>query len=196
MAAGAVSTIPGFNQFGIKDGVYYIYSYNGGNQTAIIITPIADKPTKYLVKAWFTVGSLTTAALSGSYGLMNLTANSDTKTFEFAVAGVALGYCGAQLKSDGVDIYAETSIDMGGCGAKENVCAKAIDITDSTRCSDAVKTFDLTPLGRVAGTGMNTFAASKYPAVPTLTFDGSVTDAIHFGPTVATTGLGSLDVSK
>ncbi|RZA20745.1 MAG: hypothetical protein EOP10_17640 [Proteobacteria bacterium] len=197
LEVGNVATVGGFTQFGVKDGTIYIYSSNAGNQSAVIISPIADKPTKYTVKAWFTVGASNAIWDSGSYGLMNLSANSDLKTFEFTVAGLGLGYCGAQLKSDNSDIFAQTSIDMGmTCNAVESVCAKGADISDSTTCSDAIKAFDLKSIGRVATQGnLQSFGASQYPLVPNLTFNGSSTDALRFGPTVPTSGVGNIGLA-
>jgi hypothetical protein len=170
-----------FIQFGTKDKTIYISRSAPEGQSAFIITPVDDKPTKYTLRAWFTVGLSNTPWDSGSYGVMNLTANSDTKTFEFTVAGIGLGYCGAQLKSDGNDIYAETSVDMGtSCTAIESACAKATDISDSNTCSDDLKAFSLMPIGRIATQGSTqAFGASQYPAAPNLTFDGSRTDLLH-----------------
>ncbi|MBC7658102.1 MAG: hypothetical protein H7249_00185 [Chitinophagaceae bacterium] len=195
LAAGAVSPVAGFNQYGVKDGVTYIYSNNAGNQFAAIVAPITGTTDKYTVKAWFTVPPSGAQWDSGSYGLMNLSANSDTKTFEFTAAGLGLGYCGAQLKSDATHIYASTSSDMNtSCSAQANVCVNAADITGATDCSDAVKAFDLTPIGRLSSTGMTSVhAASLYPATPNVMFDGTAADATHFGPLTFTTGVGSMD---
>lgn len=194
LAAGAVSTTAGLQQYGIKDGVIYLYSYAANGESAAIVTPLAGSEGKYTVKAWFSLSTGTGATWDvGSYGLMNLYANSETKAFEFTVGGIALGYCGAQLKSDGTDIFASTSIDMGStCNAVEDVCASAANLGDSTSCSAAIKIFDLFPIGRRSATGSNVSGTSKYPLLPNLDFDGTATDDIHFGPTTPIAGLGSL----
>jgi hypothetical protein len=159
----------------------------------------------YTVEAWLSVGTLNQATSCGgnaywdgcSYGVIHLRANPVAHSFEMTVAGVGFGYCGAQLASDGADIYAAGSSDQGStCGAVDTVCLDAADASSPGTCGAALSTFALGGLGRKAVTGTNgAWAASAYPADAAgsgnLLLDGSSGDAAHFGPSAPTPGVGS-----
>ena len=124
---------------------------------------------------------------------MAVSADAGAGTLDFVAAGTGLGYCGAQLRSDGTSIYATGSVDSGAtCGAVDTLCVLASDAATATTCSGAVTAFALGAFGRKAATGAHESAASLYPAAPNVTLDGTATDAVHFGPTVPTPGVGAL----
>jgi hypothetical protein len=201
---GQYSGDPGFVQFGTKDGVNYIYSAEGAEWQALIVTPISGSNGKYSVTGYIGLGYSNTAGCSStwdgcSYGGMEISANSATQTFELAVAGMGFGYCGAQLSSDGTHIYATGSVDMGtSCLGVGTLCVEAGDGQTSATCTAAEQTFALTPIGRqsTASTAplvSGNWGASAYPASgANLLFDGSSADDIHFGPTSPTSGVGSI----
>ena len=226
---------PGLTQFGVNDGKAYLYDASGTAWTAAIITPLSapDASTQqYAVEAWLTVGAENATSTCGSvtgfgaawdtcsYGVIHLKANEMTGTVELAIAGIGFGYCGAQLISDGTNIFAAGSEDMGSvCTDLATTCLSAADATTAATCTETEEMFALAPLGRTAGTRsdaaahapstggtvMPTWGASNYPSTtptpavlpagtPSVVLDGTTTDALHgsFGPTTATTGLGAL----
>lgn len=198
---------PGFVQFGIQSGVNYIYAAKGAEWIAAVVAPIAGVTGKYIVQAWLGLGYGNTSGCSTtwdgcSYGAMELSANTNTNTFEFAVAGMGFGYCGAQLKSDGSNIYTLASADMGTtCSALQSLCVSAGDATTPSTCAAPLTTFTLTPIGRqtvpsTAPVVNGNWAVSQYPAAaPYLLFNGTSSDSIHFGPTGPTSGAGNLMAS-
>jgi hypothetical protein len=205
---------PGFVQFGQKDGVTYYYSAVGAGWTAATLTPTGDGGADQLVRAWSSVGVLNAATCGDktafddcSYGVIQLVADPSAHGFEMAVAGVGFGYCGAQLRSDGVSVYQIGSADMAStCGDPVTVCVSASDATTPATCEGAVATFALTPLGRTSSVGPHAggpgvdagpdaaWAASAYPggAGDSVKLDGASDDAVHFGPTSPSPGVGKM----
>jgi len=163
-----------FVQWGVSDGVTYLYVYVGGNAFAATVMP-EEIPGELLIDAWLTVGSEGPDWDSGSYGVIQLQANSRTVELELAVAGLGFGYCGAQLRSDGTTVYAAGSVDMGAtCNAVDTLCVAASDVTTPGTCGAALTTFALPALDRTD-----------------LTLDGTASDDLHFGPTEPTSGAGT-----
>ena len=202
-AAGpTIADDPKMVQWGIKDGITYLYYAIGAERIGVIATPVDGSTTDYKIHAWIGLGypAGTAAWDAGSYGVMELNADSAAKTFDFGVAGLGFGYCGAQLQSDGTNIYAMGSVDQGvTCLTAASLCVLASDATTAGTCGTALKTFGLPPLGRAAvkaseGNKLSTsFGASAYPATGTLvTLNGTGTDAIYFGPLTPTPGTGTL----
>jgi hypothetical protein len=165
----------------------------------------------YAVHAWIGVGENNGAGGCGtswddcSYGTIELRANPVTASFEMTVAGVGFGYCGAQLVSDGTNVFFTGSTDMGStCNATDTLCAAANAGTPSATCTPAEESFSLTPMGRTASSGPATvatpgdsgvqdFAASAYPGgdKDTIVLDGTSSDSVHVGAfTTPTSGLG------
>ncbi len=221
------SPTPGFTQFGTHNGSIYVYMTQGSGgpeQVAAIVTPIAGTANAdggaplYAVQAWVGIGysnaGLSAACPAGgivafddcSYGVIAITANEATSSFELAAAGLGFGVCGAQLKSDGTNIYAVGSNDMGTCGAAQTVCASAADLTTPGTCSGSLTSLAITPLGREQTTGPNAagpgnppnpsafYSASAYPgdAADTILLNGTTSDSLHFGPLAPTPGVGLL----
>jgi hypothetical protein len=169
--------------------------------------------TSYRVHAWSGVGYLNADGCGNkgafddcSYGVIELVADASSGTFEMAVAGIGFGYCGAQLKSNGTLVYGVGSTDMGQtCNDQGTFCVQASDVMTPADCSgDGVSTFALTPLGRresmgsglahtTAPDGGVAWGASKYPGADAnqVVLDGTNTDALHFGPSTPTAGVGS-----
>jgi hypothetical protein len=129
-----------------------------------------------------------------SYGAIELTADESTRAFEMVVAGTGLGYCGAQLKSDGTSVYFAGSSDMGAtCNAAESTCGAASDVTMPGTCSASTTSFALPSLGRQAIPTCN-IGASQYPASGnTVDVSGNAMDTIQkFQTTAPAPGVGSI----
>lgn len=190
---------PAFIQWGqTSDGNFYLWSAFAAGWTAAIATPITGT-TNHTVQIWTTVGQGNSTCGAGtwdgcSYTVMQITANQSTKSFEMTVAGSGVGYCGAQIASDGTNVYGKGSSDMGTtCNTTSDICVTAADVTATATCTTAQKTFALTPLGRKSGTGTSqSFGASDYPGGTgnTITLNGTSSDSLYFGPTTPTSGVG------
>ena len=201
---------PGLLQFGRKDGITYLYQAIGQGEVAAIVTPVvADGGSAgdARVEAWISVGTLNAATSCGghsnwdgcSYGVIHLWADSATQSFEMTVAGIGFGYCGAQLRSDGTNVYAAGSTDMGTtCNATDTLCVAASDVMTPGLCAaSAVSAFTLPGLGRRSDAGTTqTWAASEYPAaaagIGNVLLNGTSADALYFGPTAPTMGAANL----
>jgi hypothetical protein len=182
----------GFVQFGQMNGSTYLYSVAGAGPVAVQVTPIGDGG--YEVHAWMSIADGKTTG--GSYGVIELLADSSAHSFELAVAGRGFGYCGAQLKSDGTSVYEIGSSDMGTtCNEPATACVSASDVLAPGTCGLVVEKFVLGALGRVASAGATgPLAASGYPGEPLngILLDGSATDSTTFGPTAPTAGVAAL----
>jgi hypothetical protein len=194
---------PAFIQFGVQNGVTYIYAANGAEWEAAILTPISGSTGQYSVQAWIGLGYANVPGCSStwdgcSYAAMELLANQGTHTFELAVAGIGIGYCGAQLKSDGTNIWAQGSSDMGTvCQMTDTLCVLASDATTAGTCAPPLTSFALNPMGResapsTASMVVGSWGPSNYPSTPNVLFNGTATDAIHFGPASPTLGVGNI----
>jgi hypothetical protein len=199
--SGATATDPKLLQWGKKGDVFYLYEAVGAERVVAIATPITGT-TNYRVQAWIAVGFTNSTCAEGqwdtcSYGVIQVDADSDAATFEMTVAGMGFGYCGAQLKSDGTNVYATGSTDMGStCNAVDTLCVTAANVSTTGTCGSSLTTFALTPMGRKLASGsgagvaaVTTWAASLYPASANVTLDGTSTDDLHFGITTPTTGV-------
>lgn len=169
-----------FNQYGFKDGSNYVYAIDQGDQIAAILTPAENRPRDYQLKAIYSIGGKNSPSWSsGPYGLAELQIESFSKRFEFTAAGVGLGYCSVQMKSNGEQIFASYSLEDGeSCGEHTEVCAKLSEAA-SAICPDDLRRFDL-PL------------FSREPGIATVTFDGTLRDSTNFGPVLPSSGLGGL----
>ena len=209
-----------FVQWGTQDGVFYIYSAIGAEHLAAVATPLqvatgaansgtAIDPNQYSIQLWFGVGYDNAAGCGSSstwdgcsYGVAEVLANPNTVSFEMSVAGVGFGYCGAQYKSDGVNLYGAGSSDMGStCNTTDTLCVSASDGTTPATCSAAQRAFTLPGLGRQQAVAspatVNTsgvWAASAYPggSANTVVLNGTSTDSLALGPTRPTSGVGAL----
>lgn len=176
-------------------------------------TPPADggTPAAYTVHAWSGIGFTNATScgdMSGfddcSYGVIELSADPGSQTFEMSVAGIGFGYCGAQIKSNGSVVYGAGSIDMGTtCDAIGTLCIEASDLSTAGTCDASVMSFALPALGRVTSMGPNAagpgnprdagavWAASAYPggSGDTIVLDGTNTDSLRFGPTAPSAGV-------
>lgn len=98
-----------------------------------------------------------------------------------AVAGTGFGYCGAQLKTDGENLFIKGSPGGGyngtawSCSSADTACQSAANLAQAGSCSSVDHTtFELTSFGTTN---------SNYGSA--ITLDGSSTDAVHFGPDVS-----------
>ncbi len=221
----------GFITYGTDGTKVYIYSFGLVESAAAIITPLDSNsnPLKvsalasasyYNIEAWLTVGYNNTPWDSGSHGVVHLlasntpasTATSTTSPkFELTAAGVGFGYCGIQLKSDGTNVYANGSTDMGQtCAALDTLCVSAANFTTAGTCTGSmsyniatstnpatstVTQFNLIPYGREGGAYESpsqtntynqgyTFGASTYPGGTT-----------YSNNVIGTAGLGTCSTS-
>ncbi|MDP9148908.1 MAG: hypothetical protein M3O36_03055 [Myxococcota bacterium] len=192
------TTRPAFFQFGQKDGITYLYEAIGAESIGARVAPVAGAPGQYTVDAWMAVGYENATGCGNrtgfddcSYGVMALKADSTRLTFELSVAGIGFGYCGAQLKSDGMTVYLKGSADMGTvCTESASLCVAASDVTTTAMC--ASNSFALRALGRAATSGPNgTWASSKYPGAGSdgVVLDGTSSDSLGFGPSAPTPGV-------
>jgi len=172
----------------------------------IAVSPIASS---YQVEIWISLGfeqRVNSTWDSGSYGVMHMVANSVTKAFELTVAGGGFGYCGAQLRSDGTNVYVTGSADMGTtCNATSSLCVLASDGTTTGTCGSTTTNFQLTALGRLGGATESpssanneqsglTYGTSMYPGgtANIITLNGTSSDSLEMGPATPTTGVGQL----
>ncbi len=185
-----------FIQFGVNAGVVYLYESIGAGAIGARLTPPANGSGAYAVEAWMGVGYENASGCGKgngfddcSYGMMALEADAQRAHLELAVAGIGFGYCGAQLVSDGTTIYVQGSVDMGVmCGPNAGACVSASDVTATATC--ATTSFDLPAIGRAATSGPNgTWGASENGA-DGVVLNGTATDALGFGPSAPTPGVG------
>lgn len=191
----ATATDPQFFMWGKDDaGKIYLWVAIGDGWIAAIVTASARRgttsaATTYQIHAWYSVGVVNGFG-AGSYGVAEIFADTANNVFEMSTAGKAMGYCGAQLRSDGTNVYATGSAEGAGvtCDATDETCVDATDLTTAATCTTAQKTFTLPALGRDNSNGLD---PSTYPASSNVTLDGTSTDSVHFGdgPTTPPAGV-------
>jgi hypothetical protein len=168
-----------------------VHLYDRGPETAVaaIVEVNATTGNATRVEVWYSVGL---SNLNGSHAVVHIVADPVTRAFEMAAAGAGIGFCGAQLLSDGTVIRLTGSDDRGTtCAEASSVCVQANSLTNTTACTDAA--FTLTPLGRLAYADANgtTQGASAYPGGSAnsvlLRADGA--DDTLFGPSAIPEGL-------
>jgi hypothetical protein len=198
-----------FLAWGQQGGTTFLYIAEGAMHIAARLTPQTgggDGGTPvYAVDAWIGVGYNNAGECgdklgfdSCSYGAIELHADAATRAFELAVAGVGFGYCGAQLQSDGSQIYALGSLDMGStCVEPRSACVDATSLSELPACSDT--RFQSTALGRTMTQGSRqSFGPSLYPGGSDnqIRLDGSATDSLSFGPSAPPAGVGAFTLDK
>lgn len=172
--------------FGKKDGVWYLYQNGGQARSFASVREVTGQTGKYIVEAYVSVGQGNAADSTScgsswygcSYGVIHLKANSSDSTFEMTVAGSGMGFCGAQLRSDGTNLYVNGSTGSytgaWSCAAAANNCVLAANTSSAGSCATA-DDFTLESLGI---NGQSTFGDG-------VTADGSDTDHVHFGTSIA-----------
>jgi hypothetical protein len=196
--------------WGQKDGNTYLYVHGDVGGVAAIAKAAGPAPADggvqhYSAEIWASIGANNASQFGkwcgGSYGVMHIQGNSATSSFEMAVAGLNLGFCGAQIRSDGMNVYGEGSVDGPTCGGRGTVCFSAANLTKGGVCDTTLTTFKLTPLGRKAvtdcsGDPNNPPGPSLYPSIPSdnTVLDGSDGDDVHWGPTT-TPPTGTMEYS-
>jgi len=183
----------GFVQWNKDDaGATDLFARGPNSNILAHVTPTATGG-KYNVHAWITINGNnpdpTCAQARGSYGVIELSADESTGAFEMAVAGNNFGYCGAQLKSDGTNVYVTGSTEVGNmtCNAVDTLCGMASDVTVAATCGTSVTTMSL-PAAGLAAAACN-HDASAYPGGSgnLVNTDGSAGDSIQaFGPATPT----------
>lgn len=189
---------PAFLQFGKRDATTYLYVTGGATRVAARITQVdAGEPS---VDVWYGVGyTNVTCGTDGtfdgcSYAATQIHASPASHAFEMSVAGIGVGFCGIQIRSDGTSVFGRGSTDMGEiCHDAASLCVAATDLVTPGSC-EAITSFAQPALGRRAGAGAHVFGASAYPDAPTITLDGTAADSLQFGPADApTAGVASFD---
>jgi hypothetical protein len=118
--------------------------------------------------------------------VVEILANPVTRVFEMTVAGSGMGFCGAQLKSNGTYMNVTGSVDSGAtCDNADSNCVNSATLATvlGTNCTETlVNTFTLPPLGRQ---NYSTFGASKYPGGTGnyVILTTNTSDSVYFGPT-------------
>jgi hypothetical protein len=184
-----------FLQFGMNNGVVYLYEAIGAAAIGARLTPIAGGSGQYSVEAWMGVGYENATGCGNasgfddcSYGVMALEADPVRVHFELSVAGIGFGYCGAQLRSDGMTVLVQGSSDMGAtCGDSASVCVLANDLTMATMCAST--SFELPAIGRAVSSGPNGMWAASRNGSQGVVLDGTASDALAFGPSAPTPGV-------
>ena len=135
------------------------------------------------VKVYYSVG--VNSDLTQSHGVAQLHARPREKYIEMTVAGVGIGYCGAQMRADQDLVYIKGSSRSGPtCDSTDDVCVLASDVTANSTCTSDQKAFSLSPLGRLAINGTSV-DASDYPggASNQVSFSSDgMNDDTNFGP--------------
>jgi len=169
----------GFDQFAQVGDTTYLYVRGGDTIVAAQIVGNGTFGNVHSVRLWYSVG--VQPPRNGSHGVVMVYAEPGTPVFEMSVAGVGIGFCGAQLKSDGTVMNVTGSADGPGCAPTDSACTSANDITTTATCNANVDSFSLPALGRKM---YSTFAASAYPggALNTVTLTTTGNDDCFFGP--------------
>ena len=176
--------------YGAHAGHVYLYTSSAMVRLAADVTLAEEEGTSPpRVELLYAVGIMnaercgSTGTYDGcSYGVAEIRAEPATGRFEMATAGVGIGFCGVQLRSDGSALRTTGSRDGGSqCSPASTLCVRADDLTSESECS-ALGAFELRALGRIAGGAATTQAASLYPEVPNVQLDGTPQDATGFGP--------------
>jgi len=182
----------GFVQFGVKDGLHYLYVRGGATIVAAIVTVVGNEAT--FAHAWYSVGITNSPFYNMTYGVVEVLGDVSGNSFEMAVAGIGMGYCGAQLKTNNSLLYIEGSVDFVPCQATDSACVEADDVTVYTTGCDtsSVSTFALPALGRQESFGSETIPPSQYPGGSENIIDitGDSSDSLRFGPTGIVAGVG------
>jgi len=147
----------GFDQWGQVGAVSYLYVRGGDGIVAAKLVGNGTFGNIEQVTIWFSVGIINR---NGSHCVAMVYAEPTNNIFEMSVAGAGVGWCGVQMKSDGVVLNVTGSQDGPGCGQTDTSCTSASSITAPATCNTGVDTFSLPALGRMAYT---THAASQYP---------------------------------
>jgi hypothetical protein len=168
-----------FDQWAIKSGVFYLFEYSGETSLAARVHNFNSTKLNISVDVWFSVGGINR---DGSHAVVQILAQPKEKIFEMTVAGAGIGYCGAQLKSDGVTLRIIGSEDMGAtCGAVDSACVSALSIITHKNCTAGVSTFALPAIGRTNFTGAGASQYGRFVFV-----NPALHDDIDFGPRVPT----------
>jgi len=181
---GAGSSVPGFDQWGQQGDTTYLYVRGGDSITAAALVGNGTFGNIASVTIWTSVGMGVTDRNNFSHCVVMVYAEPSNTIFEMSVAGSNIGYCGAQLKSDGVTMNVTGSAD--GCAPTDSACTNANSINTPAVCSTAVNTFSLPALGRKA---YSIWPASAYPggALNTVQLaDSGPVDDAFFGPSSPT----------
>jgi len=182
----------GFVQWNKDDaGATDLFTRGPAGSILAHVTPTATDG-KYNVHTWITIaGNNPDPCMPhGSYGVIELSADESTGAFEMAVAGDGFGYCGAQLRSDGTNVYVTGSTEVGNmtCNAVDTLCGMASDVSVAGTCGTSVTTMSLPAAGLAAAPACN-HGESAYPGGSgnLVNTDGSAGDSIQaFGPATPT----------
>jgi len=172
----------GFDQWGQVGSTTYLYVRGGDGIVAAKLVGNGTFGNIESVTIWFSVGIVNR---NGSHCVAMVFAQPSLSIFEMSVAGVGVGYCGVQLKSDGVTLNVTGSSDGPACAPVDSSCTLANSITTPATCSASVDSFSLPALGRQS---YATFAASTYPggSLNTVVLANTGNDDTFFGPSSPT----------
>jgi len=170
----------GFDQWGQVGATSYLYVRGGDGIVAAQLVGNGTFGNIDSVTIWFSVG--VQPPRNGSHCVAMVYAEPARSIFEMSVAGANVGWCGVQMKSDGVVLNVTGSEDGPQCGQVDTSCTSASSVTTPATCNTQVDTFSLPALGRMA---YPNHPASEYPggAANKVFLNNTGLDDAFFGPT-------------
>jgi hypothetical protein len=173
-----------FIMFGKKDGIMYLYEKGPATTTTALIEDTNE--TLPNVDVYFTVGNGMLLTQSGSRGLFHIKAEPKNDIFEGTAAGIGLGFCGVQFKSNGNNVKTIGSVEGPGgtCQPINETCTDDnLQEMQLANCNQV--SFSLTPLGRKISTNflgphnLTRWEASRYAGNVEI---GDMSENIRYGP--------------
>jgi len=152
----------GFDQWGQVDHTTYLYVRGGDGIVAAQVVGNGTFGNIDSITIWYSVGVINR---NGSHAVAMVYAEPANSIFEMSVAGVNVGWCGVQMKSDGVALNVTGSSD--GCAPVDSACTEATSLSTLTTCGPALNTFSLAyadlsyPASTYPGGGLNTVVLAK-----------------------------------
>jgi len=174
----------GFDQWSQVGDTTYLYVRGGDGIVAAQVVGNGTFGNVKQVTVWFSVGIINR---NGSHAVAMVYAEPSTPIFEMSVAGVNVGFCGVQMKSDGNVLNVTGSEDYTSCAPTDTSCTLASSLTTAATCNAFVDSFSLPAMGREAYV-VGIYGASGYPggSKNTVVLANTGTDATFFGPSVPT----------
>ncbi len=174
-----------------RDSTMHLYDKGGEVAVAALVSMNLTTRNVTRVEVWYAVGLSTQ---DGSAGVAHIVALPNATRFEMAVAGHGVGFCGAQIVSDGTTVRLTGSEDLGfSCAPTDTICVSAANVSVPVNCTESVSSFTLRALGRQSFVNANgtTLDASHYPggANNTVVLRADGNDTSLFGPLTLPAGL-------
>lgn len=182
----------GFLAFGKDGSDWWVIDAVGAAHTVAKASALENGKNE--VEIWGGVGFTNASSFgswdNGSYGFYHVKANNSTNEFEMTAGGIGMGFCGVNLRSDGINLYVEGSPDgaAGACSTTSSSCVLSSDLSGTGSCA-SINTFGLSRLGRASvaasstvqgNTGVTNWDVSDWLTSSGVVINGNSTDGIHF----------------